>query len=128
MKIRSSMFLAATLLTASGVAFAQNAPAGPCQAKREDIHRSIEAAKAQGHKHKVRGLEKALSEVESNCSDARLEADRQKRIERQEQAVAERERDLQKAQSDGDAKKVARRQSKLAEEQARLQQLKSAQY
>ena len=128
MNIRSSMLLAATLVATSGVALAQNAPAGPCQAKREDISRSIEAAKAQGQKHRVRGLEKALSEVESNCSDARLEADHRKRIERQEQAVAEREQDLQQAQADGNAKKVARRQSKLAEEQAKLQQLKSTKY
>mgnify|MGYP003584744799 CR=1 FL=1 len=128
MKIQSSMLLAAMLAAASGVALAQNTPAGPCQAKREDISRSIEAATAQGQKHRVRGLKKALSEVESNCSDTKLAADHQKRIEHQEQAVAERERDLQQAQADGDAKKVARRQSKLAEEQAKLQQLKSTKY
>jgi len=123
-----SATLAVALAVLNPAVQAQPAASGPCQAKREDISRSIEAAKAQGQKHRVRGLEKALSEVERNCSDAKLQAEHQQRIERQQKAVAERERDLQQAQRDGDPDKVAKRQGKLAQEQAKLEQIKAASY
>ena len=127
MKIRS-LLLGTALALSCAAASAQALSDGPCHAKQEDIGRSIEAAKANGQTHRVRGLQKALAEVQSNCSDGRLQADHQKRIARQEATVAERESDLQKAQSDGDAKKVVRRHNKLLEEQAKLQQLKDAKY
>jgi C4-dicarboxylate-specific signal transduction histidine kinase len=104
-------------------------PAGPatCEAKREAIGRDIEAAKAKGQKQRVRGLEKALSEVRRTCSDAKLGAEHQRRIRSQERKVAERERDLREAQHKGRADKIADREEKLREAQAELQQLKGAQ-
>ena len=121
-----SFLLAAVLVSSSAWAAPEPAAGGTCQAKREEISRNLDEAKAKGQKQRVRGLEHALSEVDAHCSDAKLQAEQQRRIQRQEEAVAARERDLKEAERDGNAKKVARRKSKLLEEQAKLQQLKDA--
>jgi len=116
--------IVAAALASSAVGAAQPVPGGTCQAKRDDINRSLEEARAKGQKQRARGLERALAEVETHCSDAKLQAEHQRRIQRQEEAVAARERDLKQAELDGSPKKVARRKNKLQEEQVKLQQLK----
>ncbi|MGO4395771.1 DUF1090 domain-containing protein [Variovorax sp. M-6] len=121
-----SFLLAAVLVSSPAWAAPEPAAGGTCQAKREEISRNLDEARAKGQKQRVRGLEHALSEVDAHCSDAKLQAEQQRRIQRQEEAVAARERDLKEAERDGNAKKVARRKSKLLEEQAKLQQLKEA--
>jgi hypothetical protein len=118
--------LAAALASCCVWAGAQPAPGGSCKAKHDEISRNLDQARAKGQKQRVAGLAHALSEVDANCSDARLQAQSRRRIQRQEEAVAARERDLEKAQREGSAKKVAQRQSKLLEEQAKLQRLKDA--
>ncbi|WP_198084653.1 DUF1090 domain-containing protein [Variovorax sp. E3] len=116
--------LAGFAVLASTLAAAQPGPAATCAAKREAIGRDIEAAKAEGQPHRVRGLERALAEVRRNCSDAKLAAEHQKRVRSQERKVAQRERDLKEAQRKGDADKIARREDKLREAQAELQRVK----
>lgn len=96
-----------------------------CEAKRADIVRSIDAAKAQGQTRRVRGLEKALREVQNNCSDAALQREHAARIAKQERKVAERQRDLDKARAQGKASKITEREAKLARELAELEQLRS---
>jgi Protein of unknown function (DUF1090) len=122
----STFLLAFALAFPSTWAVAQGAPGGTCRAKHEAIGRDIDEAKAKGHKQRVRGLQRALKEVGSNCSDAKLQAEHQKRIERQQKQVTARERELKEAERHGSREKIARRQSKLAEEQAELQRLKEA--
>lgn len=116
--------LAGFAVLASTLAAAQPGPATTCAAKREAIGRDIEAAKAEGQPHRVRGLERALAEVRRNCSDAKLAAEHQQRVRSQERKVAQRERDLKEAQRKGDADKIARREDKLREAQAELQRVK----
>jgi len=116
--------LAGFAVSASTLAAAQPGPAATCAAKREAIGRDIEAAKAEGQPHRVRGLERALAEVRRNCSDAKLAAEHQQRVRSQERKVAQRERDLKEAQRKGDADKIARREDKLREAQAELQRVK----
>ena len=118
---------ASTWTVAQPAAIAAGAGGATCEAKREAIGHDIEEAKAKGQKQRVRGLEKALSEVRRTCSDAKLGAEHQRRIRSQERKVAERERDLREAQHKGRADKIADREEKLREAQAELQQLKGAQ-
>ncbi|MDM0019405.1 DUF1090 domain-containing protein [Variovorax saccharolyticus] len=125
MKIQSFL-LAAALASIPAWAAAEPVPGGTCQGKRQEISRNLDEAKAKGQKQRVRGLEQALSELDAHCTDAKLQAEHRKRIQRQEQAVAARERELKEAERDGSAKKVERRKSKLQEEQAKLQQLKES--
>ncbi|WP_398501235.1 DUF1090 domain-containing protein [Variovorax sp.] len=120
----SSLILAAAAVLASGQAFAQGGPEAGCAAKREAISRDIEAAKAEGQDHRVRGLERALAEVRRNCSDAKLAARHQERIRGEERKVAQRERELAEARRKGDRDKIARREDKLREAQAELQRVK----
>lgn len=101
-------------------------PVETCQSKREAIQRDITHAKDQGQAQRLRGLEKALAEVNAHCTDAKLQSDRLRRIQQQEQAVAERERELKQAERDGKPEKIERRKEKLADEQEKLRRLKAA--
>lgn len=122
----SHLLTAITLLCSAAVASAQPKLDAPCQAKYDSISRDIDAATAAGNKQQLRGLERARKEVVSNCSEAKLQAERQGKVKGQEKKVAERQRDLAKAQQEGKADKIASRQKKLDEEQAELQRLKDA--
>ncbi len=120
------LLAAATLTCAASATFAQAKLDAPCQAKFDAIGAEIDAAKAGGHKQKVRGLERAQKEVSSGCTEAKLQSTHDGKVRGQEKKVAERERDLEKAKSQSSASKVASRQKKLDEEKAELQRLKDA--
>lgn len=108
----------------SHAAQAQPAP-GSCEAKRADISREIDEAKAKGQKRRVRGLETALRESRSHCSDALLQQQQAARIAGQERKVAQRQRDLDTARQQGKAAKIADREAKLMAEEAELQKLRN---
>lgn len=122
----AAVLCAVTMTTA----FAQPAPhsSGPmtgCAAKRAEIQRELDSARANGPAQRVRGLETALRETSANCSDARLQDEQQARIQRQERKVAERRRDLDKARSEGKPAKISTREAKLVEEEQMLQRLRA---
>ncbi|MGE8497363.1 MAG: DUF1090 domain-containing protein [Pseudomonas sp.] len=117
--------LLATLIAsvlASPLALADDMQTG-CAGKRQSIERQLGEARAQGNSHHVAGLEKALSEVTANCTDASLREEREADVREAEEEVRERENDLKEAQAKGDADKIATRQAKLAEAR---EELKSA--
>lgn len=92
-----------------------------CDAKRNAIERELTYARGDNTTHRVRGLEKALAEVNTYCSDASIRADIEKEVRDAEDDVREREEDLREAQAKGDSKKIARRQEKLDKAQAKLE-------
>jgi multidrug resistance efflux pump len=94
-----------------------------CESKRADISRDLEYAKAKGQVNRARGLEKALSENQAHCSDAKLEQEYAARITEQEKKVMKQQRDLDKARETGKAGKIAEREAKLAREKAELEKL-----
>jgi len=51
-----------------------------CAAKRQAISTQIEQAKAHGNTEQQAGLEKALSEVTANCTDASLRKERENKV------------------------------------------------
>ncbi len=123
MKFRTSLFLA--LVSFSGFVQA----AGPlCMQKEKAIEQEIAAAKQHDNQRRVNGLERALTEVQANCSDEKLKAAHQENIKAKQREVAEREQDLKDAQEDGDKEKIAKRQRKLQEEREELKALQSAPY
>ncbi|CAI1064691.1 DUF1090 domain-containing protein [Serratia ficaria] len=119
MKLRHSLLLALPLCALPALSFAAE---GGCAAKAQDIQQQIDYATQHGNTHRVAGLKKALSEVRSNCTEAGLQADRQKKIEEKQSKVAERQQELKAAQQTGNLEKVAKKQQKLAEAQADLKQ------
>lgn len=109
--LRTSLAVVLGLVVFSAPVLAQT---GGCDAKRQEIEQEIAYAKAHGNANRVRGLETALDNVKSNCTEASLRKSSQRKVDAARKKVAERESDLQKAQADGKSpKKVAERQQKL---------------
>ena len=114
MKFR--MTLALALFSLSTASFANSL----CQEKEQDIQREIGYAEKHNNQHRVDGLKKALSEVQTHCTEAGLQAERQKNIAEKQRKVDERRQELKETQQTGKLDKVAKKQQKLAEAQAEL--------
>jgi hypothetical protein len=123
MKILSSLFaIAACGLLAASVFAAEQAPQlSGCAAKRQDITTQIENAKAAGNAGQQAGLEKALSEMNANCTDADLLKQQEQKVLDAKREVSRRQADLNKAMSKGDPEKIDKRKDKLAESRKELQ-------
>ncbi|OPA96462.1 hypothetical protein BFW87_09020 [Pseudomonas fluorescens] len=92
-----------------------------CAAKRQAINTQIEQAKAHGNSEQQAGLEKALSEVTANCTDASLRKERENKVLDAKHEVSRRQADLDKAMKKGDADKINKRKDKLAQSRKELQ-------
>ncbi|NMX67421.1 DUF1090 domain-containing protein [Pseudomonas sp. WS 5111] len=93
-----------------------------CAAKRQAISLQIEQAKAHGNSEQQAGLEKALSEVTTHCTDASLKKERENKVLDAKHEVSRRQADLDKAMKKGDSEKINKRKDKLAESRKELQQ------
>jgi hypothetical protein len=93
-----------------------------CAAKRQEVSEQIEAAKAAGNSDQQAGLEKALSEITANCTDAGLLKQQEQKVLDAKREVSRRQADLNKAMSKGDPEKINKRKDKLAESRKELQQ------
>jgi hypothetical protein len=114
-------FTACGLLAAPVFAAEQAPELTGCAAKRQDISTQIEQAKAAGNSNQQAGLEKALSEVTANCTDAGLLKEQEKKVLDAKREVSRRQADLDKANSKGDPEKINKRKDKLAESRKELQ-------
>lgn len=99
-----------------------------CATKAASIQKQIDHAKRYNNIHRVAGLQKALSDVNTYCDDGqeyRNAVDKVKKAEREvadaRQDIIERQADIREAQTKGDQKKVRKLQSKLTSEQRKLQ-------
>jgi len=119
MKLRHSLLLILPLCALPALSFAAE---GGCATKAQNIQQQIDYAIQHGNHNRIAGLKKALSEVQANCTEASLQADRQKKIEEKQSKVAERQQELKTAQQTGNLDKVAKKQKKLTEAQAELKQ------
>ncbi|QHD09534.1 MULTISPECIES: DUF1090 domain-containing protein [Pseudomonas] len=93
-----------------------------CAAKRQAISNQIDQAKAHGNSEQQAGLEKALSEVTANCTDASLRKERENKVLDAKHEVSRRQADLDKAMKKGDADKINKRKDKLAQSRKDLQE------
>ena len=109
-------FMATPLLAAEDVQ-----PLTGCAAKRQAISSQIEQAKAHGNRAQQAGLEKALDEVTTHCTDAGLKKERENKVLDAKHDVSRRQADLDKAMKKGDADKINKRKDKLAEARKELQ-------
>ena len=92
-----------------------------CAAKRQSISSQLEIAKAQGNSEQQAGLEKALDEVTTHCTDASLKRERENKVLDAKHEVSRRQADLDKAMKKGDPDKINKRKEKLAESRKDLQ-------
>ena len=93
-----------------------------CAAKRQSIATQIEQAKAHGNAEQQAGLEKALSEVTTHCTDASRKKERENKVLDAKHEVSKRQADLDKAMKKGDPEKINKRKDKLAESRKELQE------
>ncbi|QPF30598.1 DUF1090 domain-containing protein (plasmid) [Klebsiella sp. BDA134-6] len=96
-----------------------------CEAKRLNIEQQLDYARANGNKHRIAGLEKALSELNTNCTDEGLRAERESKVKDKELKLEKRRQELAEAQANGRADKVAKKQHKLEEAQIELDEARS---
>ncbi|BDB22425.1 hypothetical protein cym2001_57900 [Pseudomonas sp. CYM-20-01] len=116
-----ALLTVASFMTTPLLAAEQAAPLTGCAAKRQAISIQIEQAKAHGNSAQQAGLEKALSEVTANCTDASLKKERENKVLDAKHEVSRRQADLDKAMKKGDADKINKRKDKLAESRKELQ-------
>ena len=117
-----ALFAACSLLATSLMAAEEQPGLTGCAAKKQAISEQIEQARAHGNSAQQDGLEKALSEVTANCTDAGLKKQREQKVLDARHEVAQRTKDLDKAMKKGDAEKINKRKDKLAESKKELQQ------
>jgi len=92
-----------------------------CAAKKQGIINQIELAKSHGNADQQAGLEKALSEVSANCTEASLKKERENKVLDAKHEVSRRQADLDKAMKKGDPEKINKRKDKLAQSRKELQ-------
>jgi hypothetical protein len=113
-----TLFLSLSLFSAACVA----APVETCESKAQAIEQQMAHAREQGQADRLKGLQKALTEVKANCTAQSLAAEKADKVKEKQQEVAERQQDLKEAQASGDKEKIAVRQKKLEEAIAELRE------
>ncbi|MBT2296778.1 DUF1090 domain-containing protein [Pseudomonas fluorescens] len=93
-----------------------------CAAKRQGIINQIELAKSRGNKDQQAGLETALNQVTTHCTDASLRKERENKVLEAKHEVSQRQADLEKAMKKGDAQRIDKRKDKLAASRKELQE------
>ncbi len=116
-----ALFSLCAVLAAPALAAEEPLPLTGCAAKQQSISNQIEQARLHGNAEQQAGLEKALSEVRANCTDAGLRKEREQKVLDARHEVAQRKKDLDKAMKKGDAEKINKRKDKLAEANKELQ-------
>ena len=116
-----ALLTVASFMATPSLAAEDTQPLTGCAAKRQAISTQIEQAKAHGNSEQQAGLEKALSEVTANCTDASLRKERENKVLDAKHEVSRRQADLDKAMKKGDADKINKRKDKLAQSRKDLQ-------
>ncbi|HEQ3521790.1 TPA: DUF1090 domain-containing protein [Citrobacter freundii] len=122
--MKNSKILLASMFMLTPVFSVLAAPqiATGCEAKRQSIEQKLDYARVYNNDHHIAGLEKALSELNANCTDERLRADREADVHKKEQKIEERRQELAEAQANGRTDKIIKKQHKLEEAQAELEE------
>ena len=98
-----------------------------CKEKITSIETKIEYAKKYNNKNQLRGLEIALAEAKSNCSDEKLRAARNAKVQDKEEDVKEAQAELKEAKNKlKSEKKIKDKQAKLNKKIKELEDLKSS--
>lgn len=111
-----------SLMTASLWADEQAPELTGCAAKRQGIINQIELAKSRGNQEQQAGLETALNEVTTHCTDASLRKERENKVLEAKHEVSQRQADLEKAMKKGDPERINKRKDKLAASRKELQE------
>lgn len=125
MKFPQTLLASILVITPAFSAQASSPVATGCEAKRQNIQEQIDYARKHNNPHRVSGLEKALSEVNSNCTEAGLRAERESNVREKEQKVEARRQELAEAKADGRSDKISKKERKLEEAQSELNEART---
>ena len=103
-----------------------------CDAKKQAIETKIEQAKKANNTFEVTGLEKALQQVNTNCSDETLEQkfkrlvdEKSKNVSDKTKELAEKTKEYEKAGVDANQDKIDALKSKLHDAEKELSEAKN---
>ncbi|CAY72935.1 Intersectin-1 (EH and SH3 domains protein 1) [Erwinia pyrifoliae DSM 12163] len=100
-----------------------------CQQKEQAVQHEIDLAEKHDNKHRITGLQQALSEIRANCRDNDLKKTQREKIRHHEQKVTERKHELQQEIAKaGSREKIDKREKKLSEAQRELKKVLDAPY
>lgn len=125
MKFTQTLLASILIITPVFSTLASSQVATGCEAKRQNIQEQIDYARKHNNNHRVSGLEKALSEVNANCTDAGLRAERESDVREKEQKVEARRQELAESRADGRSDKISKKERKLEEAQSELNEAKA---
>ncbi|OCG23221.1 hypothetical protein A9G11_06375 [Gilliamella sp. wkB108] len=91
-----------------------------CSSKQQAIETQIQYAKKNNETSRVQGLEKALHQVTTFCTNDKLEARYKLDIHEKTMKVAERQKELAEAQAKGNQQKIAKQDLKLRDAEKEL--------
>ncbi|SOC18630.1 uncharacterized protein DUF1090 [Alloalcanivorax xenomutans] len=91
-----------------------------CGKKIAEVERQQAEARAHGHDHKARGLQRALDAMRDGCTDQGLIDDARDAVDDARREVAERQADLDAAIREGDRDDIKKRREKLKEARQEL--------
>ncbi|MBC3373510.1 DUF1090 domain-containing protein [Pseudomonas sp. SWRI92] len=117
-----ALLVLCSAMATSSLADEQTPELTGCAAKRQGIINQIKQAKSRGNQDQQAGLETALSEVTTHCTDASLRKERENKVLEAKHEVSRRQADLEKAMKKGDAEKINKRKDKLAASRKELQE------
>jgi hypothetical protein len=96
-----------------------------CAAKTCEVKKKIDIAKKHENSNKVDNLQKALDEINENCSDEKIIADIKDDIKKTNKDLEEHKEELEEAKSTGEMDKVDKYIAKIEEDKTELIELKS---
>lgn len=97
-----------------------------CQEKEKALEEQLAIAREHGNAGKIRGIEKALYNVRTWCTDAKLKDKAALEVREKEQDVRERQNELEEARQSGKTDKIRKRETKLQKAEQELQDAREA--
>lgn len=107
--------------------FSASIYAETCVEKISAIEVKIEHTKKHGNPSQLKGLETALAETKSNCTDEKLLSEKNEKIKNKEADVEKARQELEKAKSANKSKKkIKKMQRKLNKQIKELEEVKTS--
>lgn len=118
-------FFSLYLLALLGTAHAHSNDTG-CAARKAAVQQQMKYAEAYHNYGEKTRLKLALEDIDNNCSEEGLRAQRQQRVLEKQQRVDQRKADLEQARVRGDLQRIANKQQRLEHAERELQEAKDA--
>ncbi|MGG4774124.1 DUF1090 domain-containing protein [Alcaligenaceae bacterium 429] len=115
----------AMVVVLSSLAYSASAQNYGCDRKMQSLETQLNYAKQHGNVHRQRGLERAIANVQTHCTDAYLLRDLQEDIDDQQEDIDDILEEIQEKQTEGRVDKVERLQRKLERKRQKLADLQA---